>query len=61
VAKRKSKPWGIWVTSSKQWMTTGDGSRKARYELQRDASKEANEFNTMWRSRKHIYEARKIK
>ena len=61
MSKRKPKPWGIWVTSSKQWMTVGDGSKKARYELRRDAAKEANEFNTMWRGRKHIYEARKIK
>ena len=61
MAKRKPKPWGIWVTTSKQWMTTGDGSRKARYELKREAAKEANEFNTTWRGRKHIYEARKIK
>ena len=60
MSKRKPKPWGIWVTSSKQWMTTGDGSKKARYEFKKDAAKEANEFNTMWRGRKHIYEARKI-
>jgi hypothetical protein len=61
MAKRKSKPWGIWVTSSEQWMTTGDGSRKARYELRREAAKDADDFNTAWRGRKHIYEARKIK
>ena len=61
MAKRKPKPWGIWVTSSKQWMTTDGGKRKARYELKREAVKEANDFNTMWRGRKHIYEARKIK
>ena len=61
MAKRKPKPWGIWVTSSKQWMTTDGGKRKARYELKREAAKEANDFNTMWRGRKHIYEARKIK
>ena len=60
MAKRKPKPWGIWVTNSKQWMTT-DGGRKARYELRRDASKDADDFNHMWRGRKHIYEARKIK
>jgi len=60
MAKRKPKPWGIWVTSSKQWMTSGNG-RKARYELRRDASKEADDFNTAWRGRKHIYEARRIK
>ena len=61
MAKRKPKPWGIWVTNSKQWMTTDGGRRKARYEFKRDAAKEANDFNTMWRGRKHIYEARKIK
>ena len=61
MAKRKPKPWGIWVTTSKQWMTTDSGSRKARYEFKRDTAKEANDFNTMWRGRKHIYEARKIK
>ena len=60
MAKRKPKPWGIWVTSSKQWMTSGN-SRKARYELRRDASKDADDFNHMWRGRKHIYEARRIK
>ena len=60
MTKRKPKPWGIWVTSSKQWMTSG-GVRKARYELKREAAKEANDFNTMWRGREHIYEARKIK
>ena len=60
MTKRKPKPWGIWVTSSKQWMTSGN-SRKARYELRRDAAKEADEFNHMWRGRKHIYEARRIK
>jgi hypothetical protein len=62
MSKRKSKPWGIWVTSSKHWMTTGGGSRKARYEFQRDAAKEANDFNKMGlRGRQHIYEARRIK
>ena len=60
MAKRKSKPWGIWVISGKQWMTTS-GGRKARYELRRDAAKDADDFNHMWRGRKHIYEARKIK
>ena len=60
MAKRKPKLWGIWVTTIKQWMTTS-GGRKARYELRRDAAKEANDFNTMWRGRKHIYEARRIK
>ena len=60
MAKRKPKPWGIWVTSSKEWMITS-GGKKARYEFKRDAAKEANGFNTMWRGRKHIYEARKIK
>ena len=61
MAKRKPKPWGIWViTSSKQWMTAG-GGRKARYELRREATKDADDFNTAWRGRKHIYEARKIK
>ena len=60
MAKRKSKPWGIWVTSSEQWMTTGDGSRKARYELRREAAKDADDFNTAWRGRKHIYEAKRI-
>ena len=60
MAKRKPKHWGIWVTSSKQWMTSGNG-RKARYELKREAAKEANDFNTMWRGREHIYEAKKIK
>ena len=47
--------------TSKQWMTTDGGKRKARYEFKRDAAKEANDFNTMWRGRKHIYEARRIK
>ena len=60
MAKRKPKPWGIWMTSSKQWMTS-DGGRKARYELRRDASKDADDFNNAWRGRKHIYEARRIK
>ena len=60
MAKRKPKPWGIWVTSSKQWMTSG-GGKKARYELKREAAKVANDFNTMWRGREHIYEARRIK
>ena len=59
-AKRKPRPYGIWVTTSKQWMTTDGGKKKARYEFKRDAAKEANDFNTMWRGRKHIYEARKI-
>ena len=60
MTKRKPKPWGIWVTSSKQWMTSGSG-RKARYELRRDAVKDADDFNHMWRGREHIYEARRIK
>ena len=60
MAKRKPKPWGIWVTSSKEWMITS-GGKKARYELRRDASKDADDFNHMWRGRKHIYEARSIK
>ena len=60
MAKRKPKPWGIWVTSSKQWMTA-NGGRKARYTLKREAAKEANDFNTMWRGLEHIYEARRIK
>jgi len=61
MTKRKPKPWGIWVTTSKQWMTTDGGKRKARYELRREASKDADDFNHMWRGRKHIYEARRIK
>ena len=40
---------------------TSDGGRKARYELRREAAKDADDFNTAWRGRKHIYEARKIK
>jgi len=61
MAKRKPKPWGIWVTSSKQWMTTDGGKRKARYEFKREAAKEANDFNKMClRGREHIYEARRI-
>ena len=60
MAKRKPKPWGIWVTSSKQSMTA-NGGRQARYTLKREAAKEANDFNTMWRGREHIYEARRIK
>ena len=43
-------------------MTTGDGSKKARYEFKKDAAKEANDFNKMGlRGRQHIYEARRIK
>ena len=61
MSKRKPKPWGIWVTSIKQWMTAS-GGKKARYEFKRDAAKEANDFNKMClRGREHIYEARKIK
>ena len=60
MTKRKPKPWGIRVTTSKQWMTTGSG-RKARYELKREAAKDAYGFNHAWKGRKHIYEARRIK
>tara|TARA_R110000737_G_scaffold118866_2_gene151275 strand:- start:80 stop:265 length:186 start_codon:yes stop_codon:yes gene_type:complete len=61
MAKRKPKSWGIWVNSIKSWLTTDGGRRKARYEFKREALKEAHEFNTMWRGRKQVYEARKIK
>ena len=60
MAKKKIKPWGIWITSQNTWMMDSP-SRKARYELRREAVKEAHEFNTMWKGRKHVYEVRKIK
>jgi hypothetical protein len=59
MSKRKPKFWGIWVTSIKEWMTTS-GGKKARYKLRREAAKDADDFNTAWRGRKHIYEVRKI-
>jgi len=52
--------WGIWITTQNDWLMDTP-KRKARYEFKREAAKEANEFNTMWRGRKHKYEARKIK
>jgi len=56
---KTKKTWGIWITASKQWME-GNNRRKARYEFRREATKDAEDFNTMWRGRPHIYEARKI-
>ena len=56
---KTKKPWGIWVTTSKHWME-GNNNRKARYEFRREALKDAEEFNTMWRGRPHIYEVKKI-
>ena len=56
---KTKKPWGIWVTTSKQYME-GNNGRKARYEFRREAVKDAEDFNNMWRSRPHIYEVRKI-
>jgi hypothetical protein len=61
MAKRKSRPWGIWVSSLEEWLVEDSGGRKARYEFRREAAKEAHEFNTMWRGRKQVYEVRKIK
>ena len=60
MSKARNKPWGIWVTTSKEWMMNSP-TRKARYEFKREAAKEADEFNHMWKGRKHVYEARKIK
>jgi len=57
---KTKKPWGIWVTTSKQWMD-GNNRRKARYEFRREAVKDAEDFNNMWRGKKSIYEARRIK
>ena len=59
MAKKKSKPWGIWITSLNSWLM--DGRKKARYELRREAVAEAHDFNYMWKGRKNIYEVRKIK
>ena len=60
MAKRKPKPWGIWITSQNTWMMDSP-TRKSRYELRREAAKEADEFNHMWKGRKQVYEARRIK
>ena len=55
------KPYGIWVTTLKEWMMIDSGStRKARYELKREAQKEADEFNKVLKKNKKVFEARKI-
>ena len=59
MAKKESKPWGIWVLSLEKWMMDSP-TRKSRFKLRREAAKEADEFNRAWKGRKHDYEARKI-
>ena len=55
------KPYGIWVTTLKEWMSIdSSGKRRARYELKRDAQKEADEFNRVLKNKKQVFEARKI-
>ena len=45
----------------KEWMSIDSSSnRRARYELKRDAQKEADEFNKVLKKNKKVYEARKI-
>jgi hypothetical protein len=53
------KPWGIWVKTSKEFMEDNQ-CKKARYQFRREAVKDAEDFNNMWRGRPDIYEARKI-
>jgi len=59
MAKRESKPWGVWVKSTQTWLLDGP-SRKSRFKLRRDAVKGADDLNYAWKGRKHDYEARKI-
>ena len=59
MAKRQSKPWGIWIESLNNWLMDTP-TRKSRFKLRRDAAKEADGFNRAWKGRKHDYEARKI-
>ena len=55
------KPYGIWVNTLKEWMSIdSSGKRRARYELKRDAQKEADEFNKVLKNKKQVFEARKI-
>ncbi len=56
--KQKTK-WGIWITSSKCWMENNK-RRKATYLKKSEALKDANDFNTMYKSVSKIYEVRKI-
>ena len=55
------KPYGIWVNTLKEWMSIdSSGKRRARYELKREAQKEADEFNRVLKNKKQVFEARKI-
>jgi len=59
MSKRKSKPWGVWVLSLEKWMMDSS-TRKSRFLLRHEATKEADEMNRAWKGRKFDYEARKI-
>ena len=59
MSKRESKPWGIWILSLNKWLMDTH-TRKSRFNLRREAVKEADEINRAWKGRKHDYEARKI-
>jgi len=59
MAKKESKPWGIWVLSLEKWMMDTP-TRKSRFKLRREATKEADDINRAWKGRKRDYEARKI-
>ena len=59
MSKKESKSWGIWILSLNQWLMDTH-TRKSRFNLRREAAKEADEINHAWKGRKHDYEARKI-
>ena len=56
----KKKRWGIWVTPQGCWME-GNKNRKALYLKRTEAKKDCDDFNGMWKGRRHVYEVKEIK
>tara|TARA_Y100000310_G_C20199720_1_gene586299 strand:+ start:292 stop:474 length:183 start_codon:yes stop_codon:yes gene_type:complete len=59
MTKKNKEKWGIWVLSQDAWLENKD-RKPASYRLRRDAQKECEELNGMWRGRKKSYKVKRI-
>jgi|TARA_Y100000310_G_scaffold44283_1_gene41341 hypothetical protein len=59
MAKKSKAKWGIWVINQKTWLE--DSKRKpVAHVFRREAQKECDELNGMWKGRKKSYEVKKL-
>ena len=57
---REDNSWGIWLTDQKVWLED-EGRKPVSYKLQREAKKECDGLNNMWKGRKKTYEVKKFR